>query len=399
METVIWGAGNNLETVLKYINDDIKIRYIVDNDKEKQGTNILGFYEIISPTQLLELDFELIIVSVKNYESIQRAIEAMGLGSKTVYFWKDYANENCHVNIFKNRIEELYKEMQLYKARLNSAPYEWGIKETPKIKSSESLLKKMINDGSSLCRYGDGEFEIMLARNSAWFQEKEPKLAERLRKIIKTNISGINIAIAQNFKYLDQYKEKAADDMRIYMEGDVRTAIMSLLSADVTYYDAYVSRPYYIYKDSKNADIIFPLFKKLWEGRNVCIVEGEYGRFGIGNDLLESAHSISRIACPSKNAWERYESIKSYIVRNIRKDILLLISLGPAATVLAYELALDGYQAVDIGQLDNEYDWYMSGAVDRTAVEGKLVAEVSQKWEAKISIEKVYIQQLLVKII
>ena len=130
METVIWGAGNNLETVLKYINDDIKIRYIVDNDKEKQGTNILGFYEIISPTQLLELDFELIIVSVKNYESIQRAIEAMGLGSKTVYFWKDYANENCHVNIFKNRIEELYKEMQLYKARLNSAPYEWGIKET-----------------------------------------------------------------------------------------------------------------------------------------------------------------------------------------------------------------------------------------------------------------------------
>jgi hypothetical protein len=39
------------------------------------------------------------------------------------------------------------------------------------------------------------------------------------------------------------------------------------------------------------------------------------------------------------------------------KNILILISLGPTATVLAYDLAKLGYWAIDIGHIDNEYEW------------------------------------------
>lgn len=404
MKAVIWGAGGYLETVLKYIGSDAIIQYVVDNDKTKQGMSISEGIKVISPEELRKLEFDLIIVSVWDDKAIEQDIEQLGYGSKTVYFWRDYANENNNAAVFKNRIKELKNEIQknrIYRARLDNAPYEWGIKKikVPEIKSAEFLLQKMLRDGSSLCRYGDADFEIILGRDRAWYQKKDENLAKCLKEILWINTPGINIAVAQDFSGLERYKESAADGIRLYMEGNVRHEVAGLLSDEVTYYDAYVSRPYYIYKDSKNADVIFPLFKKLWNNRDVCIIEGVFGRFGIGNDLLSNVSSVSRIACPARNAWDKYGLIKSYIIHNIQKDRLLLISLGSAATVLACELALEGYQAVDIGQLDNEYDWYLAKASDRTAIKGKMVAEVSQKWEEDPAIEKVYNQQLITKII
>ena len=38
------------------------------------------------------------------------------------------------------------------------------------------------------------------------------------------------------------------------------------------------------------------------------------------------------------------------------KKNLILISLGPTATVLAYDLSKLGYQAIDIGHTDLEYE-------------------------------------------
>ena len=40
---------------------------------------------------------------------------------------------------------------------------------------------------------------------------------------------------------------------------------------------------------------------------------------------------------------------------------LILIALGPTATVLAYDLAKAGYWALDIGHLDLEYEWFLKG--------------------------------------
>ena len=40
---------------------------------------------------------------------------------------------------------------------------------------------------------------------------------------------------------------------------------------------------------------------------------------------------------------------------------MILIALGPTATVLAYDLAKQGYWALDIGHLDLEYEWYLIG--------------------------------------
>ena len=122
---------------------------------------------------------------------------------------------------------------------------------------------------------------------------------------------------------------------------------------------------------------LFSLFKELWKDREVVIIEGKYSRIGIDNGLMDNTCSISRILCPSQNAWKRYEIILDTILKKVSKNSLICISLGPCATVLAYDLAKVGYQALDIGQLDNEYEWYIHKAKERIEIPGKMVAEIS----------------------
>ena len=46
----------------------------------------------------------------------------------------------------------------------------------------------------------------------------------------------------------------------------------------------------------------------------------------------------------------------------MRKNKLILIALGPTATILAYDLYKLGYRAIDIGHIDIEYEWFLRKA-------------------------------------
>ena len=54
------------------------------------------------------------------------------------------------------------------------------------------------------------------------------------------------------------------------------------------------------------------------------------------------------------------------------KDDLLILALGPAATVLAYELSGER-QCLDLGHIDIEYEWFRMGATTKVAIPSKYV--------------------------
>ena len=54
-----------------------------------------------------------------------------------------------------------------------------------------------------------------------------------------------------------------------------------------------------------------------------------------------------------------------------------MIALGPTATVLASDLSKAGVWALDVGHLDVEYEWYRSGAREKTVLKNKYVNEVA----------------------
>ncbi|EOS79049.1 glycosyltransferase [Dorea sp. 5-2] len=396
----VWGAGYYAQQVIDEIDkENVNILGIFDQDEQKCGTDLFYPIPIILPIEISRKKFDYLIISVKKYQSILNECKRLNIPSeKIIIYWERNEKNNIFVERSK-RVEELMCENRKYQYRLDSAPYEWGIKFTPKILNGQKLLKKIILDNSSLCRFGDGEFEIIRQRERPWFQKPNSILGNRLKEILVSKTDRINIAIAQNFGNFEQYKEEAADIIREYMFGDTRRYILELIDKNRIYYDTYVTRPYIIYKNKKNADEIFLLFKKIWEKKSVVIVEGEYSRIGIGNDLMEGTSNIFRILCPYKNAWDKYEDILGIVLKKVSKNSLVCISLGPTATVLAYDLAQRGYQALDIGQLDNEYEWYLRDVRERISIPGKLVAEVSEKQSFVMVDERKYLNQVIAKVV
>ena len=43
------------------------------------------------------------------------------------------------------------------------------------------------------------------------------------------------------------------------------------------------------------SEATFKLLKRIWDGKDIVIVEGEKTKLGMGNDLLSNAKSIRRI--------------------------------------------------------------------------------------------------------
>ncbi len=370
----IWGAGKYLKLVYPILDmSKCEVKGIIDNNRTKQGTTWQGI-DVTVPSVLAGNEFDYVLISPMNYKEIVLQCVKMGLPADKVIVFCD--DESCSkVDIFLSPLK-MANQIEKYHKHINNMPYELEIENIPKIKSAEELLDLVIKYKYSISRFGDGEFELMLNRGRPWFQEPDSKLAMRLKEILTSDNKKVIVTIPRNFGCLDVYKDNAAEGIREYMSADIRADIMRYIDLDKVYYDAYVSRPYIIYKDKNRAAKIFTLFKKIFEERNIIIVEGRFSKFGVLNDLFSGCKSIRRVECPSKNAWDRYDEIISCIKSNYQEGDLVCISLGPTATVLAYDLGILGIQSIDIGHLDNEYEWFLKKVDERVNISGKLVAEL-----------------------
>ena len=58
-----------------------------------------------------------------------------------------------------------------------------------------------------------------------------------------------------------------------------------------------------------------------------------------------------------------------------------------------------GYQAIDIGHIDIEYEWFLQGAKEKVAIENKYVGEAKGGRDIKSIDNKEYLQQIKVKIL
>ena len=243
----------------------------------------------------------------------------------------------------------------------------------PDIVGKEETLNRIINDNCSIARYGDGEIGLIFGRELG-FQKHDKELSARLAEVLKSNDSDkMLVGISEWIFYSDfgGYPEYRVHNLR---------SILSLLLPGKTYYSADISRFYKSTDDGKEALKQIGLLKSIWDSRNITLIEGEKSRMGVGNDLFDNAKSIQRILCPAESAFSYYQEIFQTAVEKASKDDIVLISLGPTASVLAYDLFNAGFQAIDIGHADISYEWFLRGVKDpteRVAISGKYVNEVS----------------------
>lgn len=383
----IFGVGKGKDIVQEYlINDNVELLGYIDNNAQNFADGIAG-------KKVMHLDdaeqFDYIIVSVMKYRYIDEQLSQAGIRKDKVinfFSFDDAINEEFWCVLEKNgwRTEAMSYEFA-NKIRPYSRNLIYELNDTreaveipyPKILPAEDAIKQIYQNHKSLVRFGDGEFELMQMKKRPRFQTVNKELAHRLREIIKSSHENILVAIADNYGSLGQYTQDLAEDIRLYMSPEVRQDHMNLMDLNKTYYNAYLSRPYIIYKDKENAGLRFEELKQIWKNQDVLIVEGHQTRMGVGNDLLDTAHSVSRIVAPSENAFDRYQDILS-CVKKTSKNRLVMLALGPTATVLAYDLAVCGFWAVDIGHLDLEYEWYKADLKERRDIPYKYVNEINK---------------------
>lgn len=276
---------------------------------------------------------------------------------------------------------ETYKEMEEYRIDMDLLKIKEklleNMKENPlNILSIEETINSIKNEKKSIARFGDGELFLITGDRGIGYQSKNDKLAKKLEEVLKSKQDFCLIGIPDVLNKFENLNEESESFWIKNMEK-YRETWLKYLDKDMTYATANVTRLYIRYKDRSNARKYFAMLREIWKDRDVIICEGEKTRMGVGNDLLDNCKSIKRIICPSENAFDKYDEILETLKKQ-PKDSLILIALGPTATVLAYEMSKEGYQALDLGHLDIEYEWCIRNATKREKIINKYTNEVIQ---------------------
>ncbi|MBF0780171.1 SP_1767 family glycosyltransferase [Granulicatella sp. 19428wC4_WM01] len=263
------------------------------------------------------------------------------------------------------------------------------------VKPIHDSLDYILAHNSSVARFGDGEIDI-IAGHSIPYQEYDAALACELANILsQQSTPNFLVCLPDVFEQQERYQPFT---MNFWKEHLIKFSdVYHYVCAASWYGSTFISRPYIDLVDKSASKQYFGKLKKIWDNKDILIVEGVSSRSGVGNDLFDNARSIQRIICPPKNAFSYYEEI-AHAIRQHGKHKLVLLMLGPTAKVLSYHLSQEGYRTIDIGHIDSEYEWYKMGAETKVKLSNKHTAEFNHDEHITYHYDSVYLSQIVYQI-
>ena len=245
--------------------------------------------------------------------------------------------------------------------------YEKGIlHNSVKVHSIDETIDELLQTNKSLVRFGDGEI-VMIKGGDLMLQKASPEIAEGLAGILAYPYDDLMVTIPGIFDTLSDHRKASRQFWKDHLLF-CRKTYEKYCNPNRIYYTTFVSRCYYYAQDRSNCGRWFAKIRKIWENKDVVVVEGTRTHNGVGNDLLDTAASVERIICPPRDAYGAIPRIlEAWEVYG--KDRLFLLSVGVAAKFLALELFQKGYRVLDIGHMDMEYEWYVRQVPDKCKIE------------------------------
>ena len=197
-----------------------------------------------------------------------------------------------------------------------------------------------------------------MAGNDIAFQKASEKIADRLKEVLTAKYPNMFVAIPKAiFSPANNIKTVVKDYWRLHGKK-YRQIINPYLDLDRQYYSADVTLAYLAYENYDLATY-FQKLRKLWHDKDIAIICGQTIFDKISINIFDCAKSIQYVYGESKNAFDHYDSLLEK-AQKIDKNKIIIIILGPTATILAYDLARLGYQALDLGHIAKSYDCYMN---------------------------------------
>jgi len=269
------------------------------------------------------------------------------------------------------------------------------ILDFPNVLSIDSTIDKILKDKSSICRYGDSEFLYIIDKINLPYQVYDEKLGKRMKEILISNEENILVGLPIGYHSHNNLNKETKLTWRSQITW-IYPRLKKYLDLKKTYYNSSMTRVYADYENKSKSAGYFKKLMAIWENHEILIIEGEKSRLGAGNNLFNKAISVERILAPMHHAFKKYADLFEEAKKH-KKSKLILIALGPTATVLAFDLAKEGYQALDIGNVDIEYEWYLRGATKKVKIEGKYTSEASGGRNVEDINDKVYESQIIGK--
>lgn len=201
---------------------------------------------------------------------------------------------------------------------------------------NESVTLDALVKGASIARFGDGELKLC-AGKAIKSQPYDSVLAGHLREILQEGsvsqcVVGIPWTVEGSPKH--DYFGSFRDPKTLKLYG--KRAMYG--SAFITRADAapWIDTPDY-----------WSRVESLWRGRRAIIVRGSTKSLTADFLNARGAKSVTEIIVSRNGAYRDVPKV----LRSIGRPELVILCCGPAATVLAWELAARGVQALDLGHV------------------------------------------------
>ena len=269
--------------------------------------------------------------------------------------------------------------------------------KAPIVMTSEETVRYILDNNCSVTRFGDGEIKLISGKDIL-FQKSTDEIRKKLKEALNSNEKEILVCLPAVFSE-EQYSVMNTDNYNYWKKhlARYRNSWYKELNDGEIYGNAFISRHYMNLKNRTGCKDYFELIKKIWEDKDIIIVEGEKSRLGMGNDLFNRAASVKRILAPSSQCFSKYDELLKE-AESHGKDALYILALGPTASVMAYDMAKDGFHVIDMGNIDTEYEWFLAGATNKQPVKNKLVYEAMRGTVGEAD-DPEYLNQIIAKIL
>ena len=226
------------------------------------------------------------------------------------------------------------------------------------VKNETETVEILAKNPKSFARYGDGEVSLMRGEDSA-FQSYDAELARKMKEILIRKRDNLYVGLNSSyFQSPTKYSSRNRKFYRLYGTS-YRRYFNAVCDSENIYLDACCFGGYFRQGDQFDLDSHFLKVRELFRGKDLTIVCGKGILEPLDNDLFGLANSKRIIDAPKKNAFSEYNRLFEKIINTTPKNHLICIILGMTATVLAADLANEGYIAWDIGHAAKDYDAYM----------------------------------------
>lgn len=214
-----------------------------------------------------------------------------------------------------------------------------------KVKAKEysfEEVSELIKKGKSLIRFGDGEVHI-INYGSIHYENYNSKLRSLFLEMIQNYTNDSKYVLGLNTWALEKTNTYLKAENQFYCWLPLKAQYLLTFPKNVNYFDAAL-----FYRRNIFEEYVLPHLKD----KHIILVSKKDNCEHIKQTNFFD--SISYVVTPDLHSFTKYKEIieeVNMVIGQIQdKNIVLLVSCGPASKAICYEYANKGIQSIDVGR-------------------------------------------------